>query len=88
MTSTDSMIALNPAKSAATQVGSYEESVQLRRGHFTTLLFMNIQEFMGTCPTHRRWSHGVWGWREARFVVAVCKGTRQRKGCHDPITRM
>ena len=39
-----------------------------RGGHFATLLFMNAQEFMGTCPTYRR---------RSRRVVYVIKEERQ-----------
>jgi hypothetical protein len=46
-------------KCTATDGGSCGQLVLLEGGHFATLLFMNVQEFMGTCPAHRRWSYGV-----------------------------
>jgi hypothetical protein len=57
--------------------GPSGQLVQLERGHFATLLFMNVQEFIGTCPTYRRWSYGA---RRLSFAVGVIKGNETEKG--------
>jgi hypothetical protein len=61
-------------------------SVGSQTGHFATLLFMNVQEFIGTCPTDRRWSYG--GQRALLVLWVFSKATRQRKGCYGPLIWM
>lgn len=64
-------------KCTTTDGRSCGQLVQLERGHFATLLFMNVQEFIGTCPTHRRWSHGGEEARVLQWVLSR-KGDRER----------